>query len=261
MQKKIVSSVELLTQKRWNPYFFMKGDNSSALFSYPLVKIGDMVNERREFIQPHKYPGRLFNYVGLENIESLTGALVGFQPRKSVSIRSRSKVYRLGDVLYGRLRPTLNKAMVIDEQLYEGICSTELFVLIPKKGVVTADLLRVIITSEYVVEMAGSLTAGAALPRIQLDDFMDIKVPCPTLDVVQELTVFINEVEKQWTITRANSETVPAAVHSAIWESLVGGNRPEVKTGEREKEFWNNPLPEENFKVEKRTGQKQGGEL
>lgn len=256
MQSKIVSSVDLLSEKRWNPRFYVRGNIGDALSRYPLIQVGEMVNERREFLQPHKYPERMFNYIGLENIESLTGALVDFQPRKGQTIRSRSKVYRLGDTLYGRLRPTLNKALVIDQHLNEGICSTELFVLIPKEDIVTADLLRVIITSEYVVDIVGSLTAGAALPRIQLDDFMEIKVPCPPIDVQRELTVFINEVERQWAFTRANSETIPGELHNAIWASLVGGNRPEIKTSEREKEVWSNLLPEEDFKVERRTGQK-----
>lgn len=247
MKLTIVSSSTLLKQKRWNPQFFVKGTDSSSLFSYPLVPLRELVSERHEFIQPDSYPGRTFNYIGLENIESLTGALVGFEPRKGAAIRSRSKVYCLGDVLYGRLRPTLNKAMVVDGRLTEGICSTELFVLVPREGMIAASLLRIIITSGYFVNIVSSLTGGAALPRIQLDDFLGIKVPWPPIEKQQELATFISEMEHQWSITRAESEAIPTALHDTIWECLKNGYRPKLSIHASNQQMWNNPLPREDF--------------
>src|SRR6185437_6336139 len=99
--------------------------------AYPLVPLKDLVEERREFLDPQRYPDHLFHYLSLEHIMPVTGDLVdGYEPKKGQAILSRCKVFRCGDILYGRLRPSLNKVFVVDGTISEGICSGEFYVLI-----------------------------------------------------------------------------------------------------------------------------------
>jgi type I restriction enzyme S subunit len=65
-------------------------------------------------------------YVGLENIESNTARFIGSTEQQSM----KSSTFRFSDqhVLYGRLRPYLNKVLVPD---FEGHCSTEIFPIKP----------------------------------------------------------------------------------------------------------------------------------
>ena len=67
-------------------------------------------------------------YVELEHIESNTGRFIGSldpQPVKSSTFRFSTE-----HVLYGRLRPYLNKAIAPD---FEGHCSTEIFPIKPSR--------------------------------------------------------------------------------------------------------------------------------
>ena len=69
---------------------------------------------------------RALPYVGLEHIESHTARFIGSAEPQAV----KSSTFRFSDahVLYGRLRPYLNKALAPD---FDGHCSTEIFPLKP----------------------------------------------------------------------------------------------------------------------------------
>ena len=67
-------------------------------------------------------------YLGLENVESWTGRIIetDFKPE----IEGASNSFRKDDVLFGKLRPYLAKAV---HAQYHGICTSELMVLRPQK--------------------------------------------------------------------------------------------------------------------------------
>ena len=65
-------------------------------------------------------------YVGLENIESNTGQFLG--SIDSIEVKSSTFKFSPEHLLYGRLRPYLNKVMLPD---FSGHCSTEIFPMKP----------------------------------------------------------------------------------------------------------------------------------
>src|SRR5947208_2108241 len=62
-------------------------------------------------------------YLSLEHIESHTTRLLG--RGTSSDVRSTKSVFHAGDVLYGKLRPYLNKVSV---PAFDGVCSTDILV-------------------------------------------------------------------------------------------------------------------------------------
>ena len=129
----------LTKQGRWKVEYFCNGRGTSHAH-HPFVRLGDILRERRESLDPQAFPDHLFNYLGLEHVQSVSGDLVEYCPRMGRAVLSRSKVFRLGDILYGRLRPSLNKVFVTDERIPEGICSGEFYVLIPDAEAVRPHL-------------------------------------------------------------------------------------------------------------------------
>jgi type I restriction enzyme S subunit len=85
------------------------------------AKLSDIIEPSKEKMQPP------FNetekYIGLEHIGSNTGRIVGMG--KGTDVKSTKNRFYKGDVLYGKLRPYLNKTVIID---FNGICSTDLIV-------------------------------------------------------------------------------------------------------------------------------------
>ncbi len=182
---------ELLNNDKWLINFFLAKGAQQDIKNLNLFKIGDLVVERVEFFDPQKYPDWDFTYLGLENVESNTGFLLNCFPRKGAEIKSRSKIIYGGDLLYGKLRPSLCKATVLNNSFKRGICSTEFFVLKINEQQVGPNYLRLILTSDFVLNQIKSFTAGAALPRIHIDDFLNIKVPLPNKNL---LLVYEHEI-------------------------------------------------------------------
>lgn len=172
-------------QKRssWKVEFFCGESLPRTVSAFPFFSIGEVVKERRETIDPQSQPKTLLNYIGLENVQSTTGNLGGFAPRYGKEIKSRSKIFHSGDVLYGRLRPYLNKVYVADDDLVDdGICSGEFFVLTPDTKCVLPHFLRALLSSSFVHQFVSRLQTGSALPRLQLADLLSIEVPLPPIE-------------------------------------------------------------------------------
>jgi hypothetical protein len=120
---------------------------------------------------------------------------VDFEPKYGSNILSRSKVFRENDVLYGRLRPNLNKVFLAEPPISEGVCSGEFYVLIPDAQKVRPRFLRAILASNYVQAFVCNWHTGSALPRLQLDDLMNVEVPVPALDVQDELVSLLKRAD------------------------------------------------------------------
>lgn len=172
---------DILNDGRWKVEFFI-GNDSKIDSAYQIIPLGDIVEERKESIEPRNYPDDLFNYIGLENVESLTGDLVSFVPKHGRDIRSRSKIFKRDDLLYGRLRPYLNKIFFANREVSEGTCSTEFYVLKVNKNVVKPILLRALLASEFVLKFTARFQSGAALPRISKKDFFSLPIPLPPME-------------------------------------------------------------------------------
>src|SRR5207245_10404616 len=83
-------------------------------------------------------------YVGLEHIDS--GAFQLTRYGSPADVRSAKSRFRGGDVLYGKLRPYLDKAILANQ---DGICSTDILVFRPKPDVCGAYLLSLIHSVEF----------------------------------------------------------------------------------------------------------------
>src|SRR4051812_46675046 len=84
-------------------------------------------------------------YVGLEHVG--TGRFVRANAGKASDVHSSKYAFQAGDVLYGKLRPYLDKAVLVDDS---GVCSTELLVLRPKQGVDPRFLAALVHTPGFV---------------------------------------------------------------------------------------------------------------
>lgn len=110
---------------------------------------------RKETCSPSDHAGV---YVGLEHIDPGYFALK--RHGASAEVRSAKSRFHAGDVLYGKLRPYLDKAVVAD---FDGICSTDILVLEPR-GVPAWFLCGLLHTDRF-IEHAKQTTNGVNHPR------------------------------------------------------------------------------------------------
>jgi len=118
--------------------------------------LSDICKLRKETCLPHESNSPV--YVGLEHIDS--GRFFLSRHESPTQVRSAKSRFYPGDVLYGKLRPYLDKAVVAET---EGICSTDILVLEPIE--VPAWFLCGILHSDAFIERAKQTTHGVNHPR------------------------------------------------------------------------------------------------
>lgn len=139
-------------------------------------------------------------YVGLENIESHTAQFVGSSEPQSV--KSSTFKFTRDHVLYGRLRPYLNKVLVPD---FEGHCSTEIFPLKPGPEV-TREYLRYWLLSDQTCERINGTCTGARMPRAQMNDVLGFEVPIPPITEQHRIVAILGEAFDSIATVKAKAE-------------------------------------------------------
>ncbi|MEO8385252.1 MAG: restriction endonuclease subunit S, partial [Betaproteobacteria bacterium] len=139
-------------------------------------------------------------YVGLENIESNTGTYIGALEPQSV----RSSTFRFSPrhVLYGRLRPYLNKVLLPD---FDGHCSTEIFPILPSKSV-SREFLFYWLTSDTTVQAINGTATGARMPRANMNAVLEFALAVPSLGDQQRIVAILDEAFDGIATAKANAE-------------------------------------------------------
>ncbi len=114
-------------------------------------------------------------YLSLEHIESNTARIIG--SGQSTDVTSMKSIFHAGDVLYGKLRPYLNKVCI---PTFDGICSTDILVL-PRSPHIESKLLMWFLTQRDVVAFANHHSSGVQLPRISFEKLAELDFPLPPL--------------------------------------------------------------------------------
>jgi type I restriction enzyme S subunit len=110
-------------------------------------------------------------YIGLEHLSS--GRFVPLGAGKAADVQSSKHSFHPGDVLYGKLRPYLDKAVLAADA---GICTTELLVLRAKKGVDPRFLIGVVHAPNFTAH-AVSGTTGVQHPRTSWNHISAFELP------------------------------------------------------------------------------------
>ena len=163
--------------------------SATVASEYPYVPVERLFQRSRETVLPASLDGSV-TYIGLENLEPhsgrLTGQLIADEP---ATIKSSKNVFGSGDILYGKLRPNLNKVWFADR---EGICSSDIFVIQPTNEDVVPEFYECVFRSKQFNDDALKRLSGAQLPRINWQSLASIEVPLPPLEIQREI---VSEIE------------------------------------------------------------------
>jgi restriction endonuclease S subunit len=170
-------------------------------------------------VEPTEHTDTLFNYVGLESIEGHTGNLLSYQPTPGAEIKSTKNVFRPGEILYGKLRPYLNKVHLAS---VDGICSTDIYVLRPRQSQVHPSFVANYLRSSSVLTLATNAMAGANLPRIAQDVLLAIPIPIPPLPLQREFAQRVTEIRELEAAQAASSQRLEALFQSMLHWAFEG---------------------------------------
>lgn len=140
---------------------------------------------------------KLLPYVGMEDVESATGKFLGqLEPKK---VHSNTFYFNNTCVLYGRLRPYLNKVLIPE---FDGHCSTEMFPLVPKANILLKKYLFYWITQDSFVNDAMRTAGGARMPRANMKEVMKFRISLPSLSEQQKIVTKLDKLSEKIRILR-----------------------------------------------------------
>ena len=127
----------------------------------------------------------------LEDVEKNSGKLL--QKKYGTKTTSNKSCFKKGDVLYGKLRPYLNKVLIADE---DGCCSTEIVPInvSSAKLKIDAEFLSYFLRSPYFVGYANSCAYGVKMPRLGTKDAKSAWVAIPPITEQRRIVVRLQKI-------------------------------------------------------------------
>ena len=164
----------------------------------------------------------------LEDVEKSTSKLlkkVRFRERNFKSSKNR---FNKSDVIYGKLRPYLDRVLVVDEP---GVCTTE---MIPVRAYISIEptFLRWAMKSPYFIRYANASTHGMNLPRMGTDKARLALIPLAPekeqlriVAKVDELMALCDQLEQEQTRSLDTHDTLVATLLGALTTATADASR------------------------------------
>ncbi len=186
---------------------------------WKMVKLGDVCEYDRQMVSKDN---KSLVYIGMEDIESNTGIISKSVNDKTNNIGTAG-AYLFNDnhILYGRLRPYLNKVAIPN---FNGKCSTELIPILVNDQM-DKYFLGICLRSDDSVKFAMNTNTGARMPRTDLNAFKNYLVPLPSMEVQQQI---ISQINEEISIVEQNKQLIDIFEQkikdkiSEVWGENIG---------------------------------------
>ena len=184
------------------------------------VLLGEVSHERKETCKGSKegYP-----IVGLEHLIPEEITLTTWDEGAENTF---TKMFRKGDVLFGRRRAYLKKAAVAP---FDGICSGDITVIEADPDKILPELLPFIIQNDDLFDFAVGKSAGSLSPRVKWEHLKNYELELPDMDKQKELA------ELLWAIddTKKSYQKLIAATDELVKSQFIemfGYKNDDMKT-------------------------------
>lgn len=149
------------------------------------VRLGTVLEVSKE--KTEDFSDATIKYVGLENLENGRG-ITSYGTAEG--IKSVKNVFHPGQILYGKLRPNLNKH---DIAVCDGVCSSDILVFDAKAEVDTRFANFFLDRPEF-VSYAVNHSKGINLPRVSVQAVLDAAFPLPPRAEQERIVAVIEEL-------------------------------------------------------------------
>jgi type I restriction enzyme S subunit len=145
---------------------------------------------RKEIVHPRDRPQGRAAFVGLEHIESGTGKRTGALELDMARLTGRKPRFYAGDIVYGYLRPYLNKVWIAE---FDGLCSVDQYVYEVRPDVADTDYIAWFMRSPLYLSRAPIQTTPGQLPRIRTEEVASVHIDLPPLAEQRRIAAILAE--------------------------------------------------------------------
>lgn len=176
------------------------------------VKLGNVLLQSKEKYKPETIQKQF--YIGLEHILKDKGELSNNVCEEI--IKTVKNKFKKGQILYGKLRPYLNKAYLAKES---GVCSTDILVFDLSKNILAEFAINYILSRRFVNDMSEN-TSGVNLPRVSTKYINNYLLPLPPF---YEQKQIVKEIESRLTVCDKLDESINVSLEKseALRQSIL----------------------------------------
>jgi type I restriction enzyme S subunit len=167
------------------------------------VKLGEIAKKKSAKAVPSENSD--LKFIGMDCIKPNT--LKPFFLYDFKEFKSSGNLFKKNQVLYGRMRPYLNKVYKAE---FDGACSGE-FIILECVENFSPDLLKYILHASEFVNFTNSITSGDR-PRISYEEFSDYSVALAPLEEQKQI---VQEIESRLSVCDKVEETITQSLQQA----------------------------------------------
>jgi len=161
----------------------------------------------------------------LEDVEKDTGRLVARVRASERTSQSTKSEFKINDILYGKLRPYLNKVLVADEQ---GYSTTEIVAIRPYIPLCSKYCVLALRRPDF-LDYVTRLGQGTKMPRLRTEDAKVAPFPLPPLAEQHRIVAKVDELMSLCDQLEAAKAEREKCRDSLVAASLQGLNQPAVE--------------------------------
>ena len=161
------------------------------------------------------------NYLELEDIEQGTGKIISF--RNTTEVASSVMRFKKGDVLFGKLRPYLEKYYYTKE---DGYCTGEILAINPVR--LHGKFLKYFVGSPNFINQCNILAYGAKMPRVNWNtQIASFSIPIPPLPEQKAIADYLDKacarIDRIIAIKEEQLRKIEGYYNSRIHEVITKG--------------------------------------
>lgn len=187
--------------------------------SWEVVQLKEIANLRRENVKPND--NQNLSFVGLEHIDSGESNLKRWGDASKV--KSAKNHFYPDDVLYGKLRSYLDKAVIAE---MEGICSTDILVFTANSKAAPRFLVYLLHTEAF-VNHAVATSTGISHPRTSWDSLRKFTFAIPSLSEQRAIANIFRAIDEKTAALEREVELIDE-LFLAMLEELMTGQRSAI---------------------------------
>lgn len=166
--------------------------DASEAAKWPTKRLGEVLVPHKEIIHPGDRENGTATFVGLEHLESHTGRRIGSLPLDLARLTGRKPTFRRGQIVYGYLRPYLNKVWIAE---FDGCSSVDQFAYEVRSELADVRFVAWFMRSPTYLRRSDVVTTTGQLPRIGTEQIASVEIGLPSL---HEQRAVADEIDRRF---------------------------------------------------------------
>jgi len=195
----------------------------SEAANWKSTRLGEVLIPHKEMIHPGDRESGTTQFVGLEHLEPHTGRRFGSLTLDLSRLTGRKPTFREGQIVYGYLRPYLNKVWIAE---FDGCSSVDQYAFDVRSDTADARFVAWFMRSSAYLRRSEVVTTTGQLPRIGTEKIAAVEIGMPDLDRQRALADEMDAWSAQWQrlrdLVRAESDAVNNLPKALLRQAFAG---------------------------------------